>query len=121
MSWVADANATASAKNTICVRFSTGSVFAIPSSAAAMHTCDSSSHARRLPSRAVRKGSGSRSTSGDHKNLKPYASPTQLKCPMVARAMPASDSQNDSVPSTSSSGSPAEKPRNSMPTTRGWV
>ncbi len=40
---------------------------------------------------------------------------------MVARAMPASDSQNESVPSTSSSGNPAENPRNSMPTTRGWV
>ena len=93
----------------------------MPSSAAAMQTCDSSSHARRRPSLRVSSGSGSRSTSGDHRNLKPYASPTQLKCPIVARAMPASESQNDSVPSTSSSGSPAEKPRNSMPTTRGWA
>ena len=33
---------------------------------------------------------------------------------MVVRSMPASRSQKLSVPSTSSSGSPAEKPRNSM-------
>jgi hypothetical protein len=47
------------------------------------------------------------------------AMPTQLRKPMAASSTPRSRSQAVKVPPTSSRGSPAEKPRNSMPITRG--
>jgi hypothetical protein len=40
--------------------------------------------------------------------------------PMVVRSMPSSRSHADSVVNTSMKGSPAEKPRNSIASTRGW-
>jgi hypothetical protein len=53
MSCVAEAKATASAKNTVCrVRFCTGSVFAMPKSAGDDASLRQQQPARRLPSRA---------------------------------------------------------------------
>ena len=45
--------------------------------------------------------------------------PIQLKKPIVVRLTPISRNQADIVENTSRNGSPAEKPRNSMPITRG--
>ena len=62
-----------------------------------------------------------RSTSGAQANLKAYRMATQETYPIVLRSTPDSLSQADSVPNTSSSGRPAENPRNSMATTLGRV
>jgi len=48
------------------------------------------------------------------------ASVPQESMPMVVRSMPSSRSHADSVVNTSMKGSPAEKPRNSIASTRGW-
>jgi hypothetical protein len=87
---------------------------AIITSASMMVTWEARSQLRRRPSQRVKKGSGMRSTNGDHTHLKPYASPTQLKNPIVVRSIPASRSQKLSVPNTNNKGSPAENPRDSM-------
>ncbi len=114
MSCVAEPKATATAHHTMGAKASCGSVSAIITSAPMMTACDTSSQLRRRPSRRVSTGIGMRSTSGDQTHLKPYASPTQLKKPIVVRSMPASRSQKLRVPKTSNRGRPAEKPRDNM-------
>ncbi len=47
--------------------------------------------------------------------------PTHDSMPIVARSMPTSRSQADSVENTSMNGRPAEKPRNSIASTRGCL
>jgi hypothetical protein len=47
--------------------------------------------------------------------------PTQLKKPMAERSTPASLSHADSVENTNKNGSPAEKPKNTIVTTRRWA
>ena len=114
MSCVAEARATSSAHSTSGCRPLRGSSTAMPTRPAAIASCDSSSQLRRLPISCVRPGRGTRSTSGAHTHLKPYARPTQLRWPMVLRSTPASRRRKLSVPSTSKSGRPAAKPRASM-------
>ena len=50
------------------------------------------------------------STSGDHKNLKAYAKPAQLKSVTVLLSTPALVNQTDKVENTKSIGKPDEKP-----------
>ena len=84
-----------------------------------MPTCATSSQLRLCPSTLLSSGSGTRSIIGAQKTLIEYIMPTQLKKPMVVRLISASVSQADKVENTSRKGRPAEKPRNSMPITRG--
>ena len=84
-----------------------------------MPICASSIQPRRLPSRVVKGGTASRSTTGAQNTMMEKVMPTQLNRPMVARLTPTSRSQNDSVENSSRKGRPAEKPRNSIPITRG--
>ena len=84
-----------------------------------MPICASSIQLRRRPRNRPSTGSRSRSTTGAQKNLSVYASPTQDSMPMVVRSMPSSRSHADSVVNTSMKGSPAEKPRKSIASTRG--
>ena len=114
MSCVAEPKATSSAHQIIGRKPALGSFSAMPMSPTITTPCASSSQPRRRPSKVVSGGSGSRSTSGAHTHLNAYARPTQLRKPMVARSMPASRKRKLSVPRTSSSGNPAEKPRASM-------
>ena len=71
------------------------------------------------PNRLVKPGKGKRSTKGAHKNLNEYARAAQLKYVTVERATPASLSQTDREENMSKSGTPAEKPKNNIDTTRG--
>ena len=71
MSCVAEPTATASAHQTMGSSACCGSVSAMPTSAAMMTHCDSSSQLRRRPSQRVSKGIGKRSTSGAQTHLKP--------------------------------------------------
>ena len=50
------------------------------------------------------------STKGDHKNLKAYANPAQLKSVTVLLSIPALVSHTDNVEKTKSIGSPDENP-----------
>ena len=50
------------------------------------------------------------STSGDHKNLKAYANPAQLKSVTVLLSTPALVNQTERVENTKSIGNPEEKP-----------
>ena len=70
---------------------------------------------RRRPSGI---GGGSRSISGDHRNLKAYGVPTRAKAPMAARLTPAVANQADSVEKVSSSGRPLAKPSGRISSTR---
>src|SRR5262245_24227583 len=63
----------------------------------AMPACASSIQLRRLPNIRVRKGSGTRSTMGDQRNLKEYARPTHDSMPIVARSMPSDRSHVERV------------------------
>ncbi|MCX7363983.1 MAG: hypothetical protein NTV97_19365 [Alphaproteobacteria bacterium] len=47
--------------------------------------------------------------------------PIQEMKPMAVRVTPNSRNHADRVENTSRNGSPAEKPRNSSATTRGWL
>ncbi len=58
---------------------------------------------------------------GAQTNLKEYPRAAQLKNVTVDRSTPASRSQTDSVLNMSSMGRPAEKPRKSMVSARGWT
>ena len=91
----------------------------MPISPAMIPACASSIQLRRLPSSAVRSGSGRRSITGAQSTLIEKVMPTQEKKPTVVRLTSASRSQSDRVEKISRNGSPAEKPRNSMPMTRG--
>ena len=71
MSWVAEANATASAHHTTSVSWLRGSASAMPTSDAMMASCDNSNQLRRRPIRRVSRGMGMRSTSGAQHHLKP--------------------------------------------------
>ena len=57
-----------------------------------------------------KKGMLTLSTKGDHKNLKAYANPAQLKRVTVLLSIPALVSQTDNVENTKSIGSPDENP-----------
>jgi len=57
-----------------------------------------------------KKGILTLSTKGDHKNLKAYANPAQLKSVTVLLSIPALVSQTDKVENTKSIGNPEEKP-----------
>ena len=70
MSCVAEEKATSSANTTIHQRSVRGSQNAMPSRPPAMPACASSIQERRRPSQRVSSGSGTRSTTGDHTNLK---------------------------------------------------
>ena len=58
---------------------------------------------------------------GAQTNLKEYPRAAQLKNVTVDRWTPASRSQTDNVLNISSIGSPAENPRKSMASARGWA
>ncbi len=62
-----------------------------------MHACATSIQLRRRPSQRVRKGTGTRSTTGAQRNLKEYARPTHESMPMVERLIPSSASHAVSV------------------------
>ena len=119
MSWVAAVKPIANAPSAVMVSDTCGSNEEVHSSAATTANWAASSQARRRPSAAVSQGIGSRSTSGAHTNLKEKPIAAQLKNVIVARSTPASRNHTDSVPNMSSSGSPAENPRNSIVTARG--
>ena len=57
-----------------------------------------------------KKGMLTLSTKGDHKNLKAYANPAQLKSVTVLLSIPALVSHTDKVENTKSIGNPDEKP-----------
>ena len=57
-----------------------------------------------------KKGILTLSTKGDHKNLKAYANPAQLKSVTVLLSIPALVSHTDKVENTKSIGNPDEKP-----------
>ena len=114
MSWVAEPNAANKANPTKGVSESCGLLHAMPNRPAMTAACASNNQLRRLPSSGVNSGKGKRSTKGAHAHLKPYASPTQLRKPMVERSIPASRSRKLSVPNTSKSGKPAENPKTNM-------
>ena len=57
-----------------------------------------------------KKGILTLSTKGDHKNLKAYANPAQLKSVTVLLSIPALVSHTDNVENTKSIGNPDEKP-----------
>ena len=61
-----------------------------------------------------KKGILTLSTKGDHKNLKAYANPAQLKSVTVLLSIPALVSQTDKVENTKSIGNPEEKPNISI-------
>ncbi|KZZ49996.1 hypothetical protein A3758_30785 [Oleiphilus sp. HI0118] len=84
-------------------------------------TCDTNSHALLRPSTLVNNGNGRRSIKGAHKNLNEYASAAQLKYVTVERSTPASLSHKDKEEKISSSGTPAEKPKNSIDRTLGCL
>ena len=114
MSCVAEPNAASNANQTIGISAIFGSDSAMPIRPQTIIDCDSSSQLRRRPNRRVSSGMGKRSTSGAQHHLKPYARPTHDKYPIVERLTPASRNQKLSVPSTRSSGNPAENPSASM-------
>lgn len=104
---------------TVNAASSTGLTIAISTIDKITDNWDSNNHARRRPSRLVKPGKGKRSTKGAHKNLNEYARAAQLKYVTVERATPASLSQTDREENMSKSGTPAEKPKNNIDTTRG--
>src|SRR3984957_6952591 len=110
MSWVAAENASQNASSATWVMWSLGSLIEIENSAAAHETCASSIQLRRCPSLRPNSGSFSRSTMGDHRNLKEYASETQASMPTVARLMPTWLNHADSVLKISMKGRPLENP-----------
>ena len=57
-----------------------------------------------------KKGMLTLSTKGDHKNLKAYANPAQLKSVTVLLSIPALVNHTDKVENTKSIGNPEEKP-----------
>ena len=69
MSWVAEEKATTTANTASHHRSARGSQNDMASRPSPMPVWASSIHERRRPSRRVRKGSGTRSTTGDHTNL----------------------------------------------------
>ena len=64
---------------------------------------------------------GRKSTIGAHTNLNEYPNAAQLKNVTAERSNPASRSHRPKDENISSSGSPAEKPKNSMVITRGCI
>ena len=73
--------------------------------------CAKSNQLRRCPN-FWKKGNLKLSIIGDHKYLKAYAKPAQLKSVTVLLSIPAFTSQTDKVENTKSIGKPDEKPRN---------
>ncbi len=120
MSCVAEAKATITAQNTVRTRPSSaaGSTGAMPAIATTSAHCASSIQPRRRPKRRVSTGSGSRSTSGDHRNLNEYAMPTSPNRPISVSDTPACSSRAASVAPVKASGRPLEKPRKSSDRTR---
>jgi len=99
----------------------TGLIEAIQTIAPIIKSCDNNSQLLLLPSKLVRTGIGILSTIGAQTNLKEYPRAAQLKKVTVDLLTPASVSQTERVEKISRIGIPAEKPRNSMVMTLGWV
>ena len=75
---------------------------------------------RRFPKSRVSRGRGVRSIIGAQTTLMENMMPIQEKKPISVRLMSASRSQIERVEKISKNGRPAENPRNSMASTRGW-
>ena len=121
ISWVADEKPIRIAPTAVMVNAIFGSKREIQSREAIMHIWDTRSQPRRRPILTERIGKGRRSIMGAQTNLKEYPRAAQLKNVTVDRSTPASRSQTDSVLNMSSIGRPAEKPRKSMASARGWT
>ena len=96
-----------------------GSLAAITSSPPATPAWPSSIQLRRRPSQRVSIGRRIRSITGAQITFTENMIPAQEKKPIVVALTPSSRSQADRVAKINRNGSPAEKPRNSIPATRG--
>jgi hypothetical protein len=115
MSWLADRNATSSASAPISPRLTFGSHQPSASVTAMRGIWIERPQPRRRP---IGIGGGSRSISGDHRNLKAYGVPTSANAPIVLRLTPAFANQAESVEAVSSKGRPLAKPSGRINITR---